>query len=55
MKRDLAAILRGLGATTASALHAAGGNDDYARGYLAALVALATALDIPAHELRLTR
>lgn len=53
MRADVAAILRGLGTATASALRATGGNADYERGYIDAIIAVAVALDISVQELRL--
>jgi hypothetical protein len=52
MLRDLIAILRGVAVATEAALHVTGGNADYTAGQRATLAAVATALGIPAHELR---
>jgi hypothetical protein len=53
MLQDLASILRSIRVASAAALRVNGGNADYAAGQQATLLAVATALGIAPHELRL--
>lgn len=52
MKRDIAAVLRGI-ALANEAAGAVGADPNYVAGQRATLLVVATALDIPAHELQL--